>query len=183
MSDKNVKRKAKAKFKGIKPKRLIRKSTQDWQSEFRDNSEREPTLYSRRSILVLEALEYYKNGTYEPSIVPKCSVRWGCSTRNARTIFAIAKRRFDKLWEGDLEDFRKKFLARFDYLYKKNLSIEDFKQAESVTVNQARLMGQYSEKVNVKVETEGALVEMLLDTIAKKNEAKSKETTDRPNSE
>jgi len=172
-----------SKKKNVKRKPLTRKSMQDWQSEFRDNSEREPALYSRRSILVLEALEYYKNGTYEPSIVPKCAIRWGYKERNARTIFAIAKRRFDKLWEGDLEDFRKKFLARFDYLYKKNLSIEDYKQAESVTVNQARLMGQYSEKLNVKVETEGTLVEMLLDTIAKNNEAKSKETDNRPNSE
>lgn len=172
MSDKR-----KDKFKNVKGKPLTKKAIPEWQGEFRSTEEREPKLYSKRSMLVLEALEYFKNGNYEPSLVPKCAVRWGYKERNVRNIFEIARKRFNALWEGEEQEFKNKFLARYEYLYKKNLATENYVEARNVVKEQARLMGLDVIKSQVTIDSRETLVESLLNSISKKNE-KTKDESD-----
>lgn len=174
MSDKR-----KDKFKNVKGKPLRKKTLGEWQEE---HPQKQP-LFTLREIRVQEAMSIIANYEYSSTRVLVCSQKWGVTKRQAAKYFAMANRRMAEIWKGKEEDFRDKFLSELDNIKKRAKQSENI-QAEIQAINsQVKLMGLETSKSQIVLETKETLVDTLLNTIAKKNEAKQDTDVSRTNSE
>lgn len=180
MSDKNVKRKAKDKFKNVKPRPLRKQSPAKWQEQ---TPNKEP-LFTLREMRVQEAMSIIANYEYSSARVLICSQRWGVTKRQAAKYFAMANRRISEAWKGNEEQFKNKFLQELDNIKKRAKQSENI-QAEIQAINsQVKLMGLEVTKSQMTIESKETLVSTLLSTIQKKNnEVKQDTDSSQPNSE
>ena len=141
-----------------------KKTAKEWNIELAKKLKQEPIRYSKREMHIQEATQYFLNGNYSYAIIRACSSKWNYKKRNTEIIFALAKKRFQDLWKGDLETFKAKFLSDYENLKCLALKNGDLKEARENVKEQAKLMGfPREEKEEEKAESD--LVLELLEKI------------------
>jgi len=145
MSDKNVKRKAKEKFKGVKPKPLRKHTAREWQEQ----NPKKDTYLTLREMRIQEALSVIGNYEYTKSTCRFMSQKWGVTRRSAERYFAVAYKRIAETWQGNEEKFKAKFLQELDNVKRRAKQSENI-QAEIQAINsQVKLMGLEVSKTDV----------------------------------